>query len=98
MVAIPITNDQPGAAARIAWSGTGKFLRLKDLSVPKLRDIIQKVLTQESYKQNAVKLQQAIHRAGGVTRAADIIEQAVSTGQAVYESEPVRVNETPVVS
>ena len=26
MVAIPITNDQPGVAARIAWSGTGVVL------------------------------------------------------------------------
>ena len=26
MVAIPITNDQPGAAARIAWCGAGEFV------------------------------------------------------------------------
>jgi len=41
------------------------------------------VLTEDSYKQNAVRLQEAIQRAGGVSRAADIIEQAISTGKPV---------------
>jgi UDP:flavonoid glycosyltransferase YjiC (YdhE family) len=42
------------------------------------------VLTEESYKNNASRLQDAIARAGGVSRAADIIEQVISTGKAVY--------------
>ena len=29
MVAIPITNDQPGVAARIAWTGTGEVIPLE---------------------------------------------------------------------
>jgi UDP:flavonoid glycosyltransferase YjiC (YdhE family) len=53
------------------------------LSVPKLRAAIERVLTQDSYKKNASRLQEAIRRAGGVSRAADIIEQAVSTGKPV---------------
>lgn len=83
MVAIPIANDQPGVAARIAWTRTGEFLPLSRLSVPKLRAAIKRVLTEDSYKQNALKLQQAIQTAGGVSRAADIIEQAISTGKPV---------------
>ncbi|MDT9340078.1 glycosyltransferase [Trichodesmium erythraeum 21-75] len=83
MVAIPITNDQPGVAARIAWAGAGVAITLKRLTVPRLRTAISQVLTQPSYKQNALRLQKAIKRAGGVTRAADIIEQAVSTGKPV---------------
>ncbi len=83
MVAIPIANDQPGVAARIAWAGAGEVVSLKKLSVPKLREAIQRVLTQESYKQNALRLQEAIRRAGGVSRAADIVERAVSTGKPV---------------
>lgn len=85
MVAIPITNDQPGVAARIAWTGTGEFIPLSRLNIPKLKSTIQHVLTEASYKQNALRLQQAIHRAGGVRRAADIIEQAVSTGKPVVQ-------------
>jgi MGT family glycosyltransferase len=83
MVAIPITNDQPGVAARIAWTGTGEVVPLARLSVPRLRDAIQRVLAEESYKNNASRLQEAICRVGGVRRAADIIEQAISTGKPV---------------
>lgn len=77
MVAIPVTDDQPGVAARIAWSGAGEFVPLSRLSVPSLRQTIKRVCTQQSYKQNATRLQEAIRRTGGVSRAADIIEQAV---------------------
>ena len=83
MVAIPVTNDQPGVAARIAWTGAGEMIPLKSLNVSQLRSAVEKVLTQESYKQNAVRLQQAIQQAGGVERAADIIEQVISTKQPV---------------
>ncbi len=83
MVAIPIANDQPGVAARIAWTGAGEFVPLKKLSAPKLRTAIQRVLGEDSYKKNATKLQEAIRRSGGVSRAADIIEQVVSTGKPV---------------
>jgi zeaxanthin glucosyltransferase len=83
MVAIPITNDQPGVAARIAWTKTGEFVPLSRLSVSKLKAAIQQVLTEASYKQNALKLQQAIQQAGGVRRAADIIEQAIATRKPV---------------
>jgi zeaxanthin glucosyltransferase len=83
MVAIPIANDQPGIGARIAWAGVGEAIPVARLNVPKLRKAIKQVLTQESYKQNALRLQAAIHRAGGVSRAADIIEQAISTGKPV---------------
>ena len=83
MVAIPVTNDQPGIAARIAWAGSGEAIPLKKMSVKKLQGVIKQVLTEDSYKKNALRLQEAIKQAGGVSRAADIIEQAVSTGKPV---------------
>jgi MGT family glycosyltransferase len=83
IVAIPIANDQPGVAARIAWTGAGEFVPLQKLSVPKLRTAIQRVLAEDSYKKNAGRLQEAIRRSGGVSRAADIIEQVISTGKPV---------------
>ena len=42
------------------------------------------ILTEDSYKNNASRLQDAIARAGGVSRAADIIEQVISTGKPVF--------------
>ncbi|MBW4577779.1 MAG: glycosyltransferase [Aphanothece sp. CMT-3BRIN-NPC111] len=83
MVAIPITNDQPGVAARIAWTETGEVVPLKSLSVPKLRNAITKVLAVNSYKKNALRLQEAIENSGGLSRAADIIEQVISTKEPV---------------
>ncbi|MBD2777695.1 glycosyltransferase [Iningainema tapete] len=83
MVAIPVANDQPGVAARIAWTGCGEAVPVARVNVPKLRDAIQRVLKEDSYKKNALRLQEAISRAGGVSRASDIIEQAVSTGKPV---------------
>lgn len=86
MVAIPITSEQPGIAARTAWNGAGEAIALKKLSASFLRETIKRVLTEDSYKQNALRLQTAIRNAGGVKRAADIIEEAV------YTQEPVLVN------
>ncbi|MGD1937459.1 MAG: glycosyltransferase [Cyanophyceae cyanobacterium] len=83
MVAIPVTNDQPGVAARIVWAGAGEMIPVKELTSEKLRKAIDLVLTDPSYKAAAERLQGAIARAGGVTRAADIIEQAVSTKKPV---------------
>ncbi|MDJ0719294.1 MAG: glycosyltransferase, partial [Prochloraceae cyanobacterium] len=84
MVAIPITNDQPGIAARIAWTGTGKVISLNKVSVEKLHKAIKQVLSEDSYRKNALRLQKAIEQAGGVSRAADIVEQVASTGKPVF--------------
>ena len=83
MVAIPVMNDGQGVAARIAYTGVGEVVSLKELSVTKLRSAIEKVLTQESYKQRAIEMQEAIVRSGGVKKAADIIEQVILTGKPV---------------
>ncbi|WP_293124547.1 glycosyltransferase [Microcoleus sp. bin38.metabat.b11b12b14.051] len=93
LVAIPVANDQPGVAARIAYTGVGEVVSLKELSVAKLRSTIETVLTKESYKQRAIQMQGAIlcegfanARSGGVKRAADIIEQVILTGKPVLAS------------
>lgn len=83
MVAIPIANDQPGVAARIVWTGCGEMIKLQGLNAPKLRSAIERVLTQESYRNNAVRLQTANQQAGGVVSASDIIEQVMLTGKPV---------------
>ena len=83
MVAIPVTNDQPGIASRVAWTGAGEVVPLAKLSVSRLRTAVKRVLTEDAYKKNASRLQAAIRGAGGVSRAADIVEQVISTGKPV---------------
>jgi zeaxanthin glucosyltransferase len=86
MVAIPVTNDQPGIAARIAWSGAGEIVPLSRLTGAKLHKVLKLVLMQASYRQNALRLKCAIANSGGVSQAADIIEQAISTRKPVLNS------------
>ena len=86
MIAIPVANDQPGIAARIVWSGVGEMLSISNLMVASLRSLIHKVLTQDLYKLQALRLQSAIQNSGGVHQAANIIESVIATGQPVLRS------------
>lgn len=86
MVAVPIANDQPGVAARVAWSGSGTVVPIKRATTQRLRSAIVQVWNNPSYVENARRLQKAIAAAGGVSRAADIVELAISTGQPVLHS------------
>ena len=79
MVAIPITNDQPGVAARIVWTGAGEKISPRAVNPSRLRNLIQQVLSNPSYKKNALRLQQAMEQAGRQKRAADIIEKAIAS-------------------
>jgi MGT family glycosyltransferase len=76
MVAIPVTNDQPGVAARIAHTHTGAVVPLKDLSVERLRTAIDEVLGDGTYRENAARLQKVIQSTNGLEKAADLILQA----------------------
>lgn len=87
IVAIPVTNDQPAVAARVVLKGAGVGLPLSRLNVPRLREAIETVLNDDSYRQKAVQLQQAISNSGGVKKAADLIEKAISTGKPVLGSQ-----------
>jgi zeaxanthin glucosyltransferase len=74
MVAIPVTNDQPGVAARIAYHGTGTVVPLRRLTPNRLRRAIHEVLAAPRYRDNALRLQAAIQSIDGLTQAAEIIE------------------------
>ena len=85
LVAIPITYEQPGTGARIRWTGTGEVIPLNCLSISRLRAVIQRVLTEDSYLEHAFRIKESIRESGGVMRAADIAEQAVKSGHPVKE-------------
>jgi len=87
LVCLPITNDQPAVAARAEWTGTGLVVPLRRLTQATLASAIQRVLNESSFRENAGALKQAIKSAGGLSRAADVVEKAILTGQ------PVRADE-----
>lgn len=76
MVAIPVSIDQPGVAARIAYTKTGAYVPLRELSTSRLSTLIDDVLGNPEYRQNANKMREAIARTNGLEKAADLLEQA----------------------
>jgi zeaxanthin glucosyltransferase len=76
-VAIPVTNDQPGVAARIADKKTGVITSLDKLTSSHLSTLLDEVLNNSTYRDNAGKIQKAIAQTNGLSRAADLIEQSL---------------------
>jgi MGT family glycosyltransferase len=77
MVAVPITNDQPGVAARIVYTRTGVAIPYRRLNTDRLRRAVRLVLEDSRYRENARRLQAAIQAANGLERAAQIIETSL---------------------
>jgi zeaxanthin glucosyltransferase len=75
-VAIPVTNDQPGVGARIAAKKTGLVAPLKELTPSRLSALVEEVLTDPSFRNNARYFQKIIAETNGLSLAADILERA----------------------
>jgi MGT family glycosyltransferase len=82
-VAIPVTYDQPGVAARIAYHKTGVVTSLDKLTADHLAFLLEEVLNNPTYRKNAGKLRKAITEANGLSVAADRIEQSLGTSKKV---------------
>nr|WP_286177905.1 glycosyltransferase [Rhodopirellula sp. JC639] len=80
MLAIPITNDQPGVAARIRHHGLGQVIGLNKLTAGKIREGLQTLLQNPLYTENAKTFQRTIASTDGVGQAASIIETVLGDG------------------
>jgi len=76
-VAIPVTYDQPGVAARIADKKTGVVTSLDKLTADHLSKLLNEVLNDSTYRDNARKLQKAIVKGNGLSVAADLVEESL---------------------
>ena len=76
-VAIPVTFDQPGIAARISHHKTGVVTSLDKLTAPHLSRLLDEVLNETTYRANARQMQKAIVKANGLSVAADLVEQSL---------------------
>jgi zeaxanthin glucosyltransferase len=76
-VAIPVTFEQPGVAARIVHHQTGVVTSLDKLTADHLSTLLNEVLTDSIYRDNAGKLQEAIAKANGLSVAIDLIEESL---------------------
>jgi zeaxanthin glucosyltransferase len=75
-IAIPVTNDQPGVAARIADKKTGKTTSLDGLDESNLSVLVDEVFNNPIYRDNSRSIQKAIAKKNGLSVAADLLEQA----------------------
>jgi zeaxanthin glucosyltransferase len=75
-VAIPVTHDQPGVAARIAEKKTGLVMPLKDLKASRLGLLLDEALTDSMYRDNARYFQKRLAKHSGLKVAAELLENA----------------------
>src|SRR5260221_463990 len=76
MVAIPVTNDQPGVAARIAYTKTGAYVPIQEMTASRLSALIDEVLSNPEDRQNANHMKHGIAETNGLEKAVDLLEQA----------------------
>jgi zeaxanthin glucosyltransferase len=76
MVAIPIGYDQPGVAARIAHHGVGEFVDIEEVTVERVRGLIEEVMNSPGYREKARWFQNVIAQTRGLDLAAQVIERA----------------------
>jgi zeaxanthin glucosyltransferase len=81
LVAVPLGNDQPGVAARIAAHGAGIVIPRRKLNVSRLRSATQSILKDPQYRAAACRLQTAMQQVNALETAADIIEDTLKIRQ-----------------
>src|SRR5262245_23188403 len=75
MLAVPITNDQPGVAARIAEKKVGVVLSPDHASPRNVVAAIHQLLGASTFRDNVQRMQEAMRRIDGLSLAAGILER-----------------------
>lgn len=78
LIVIPVTDDQPGVAARIEWLGAGLSLPLRRLSIERLTERIEAVLSNPGFLHVAKSLEMEMKQIDGLELAAEMIESRLA--------------------
>ena len=81
MLALPVTNDQPGVAARIANKKVGVVMLPDQASPENLAAAIKRVLGDPTVRDNVHRVQKAIRSVDGLSIAAGILETSFDLEQ-----------------
>lgn len=75
LAVVPIFGDQPMNADVVASTGAGVSFRYprESLTVPALKEAVQKLIYEDSYREAVKKVQKELLSAGGVSKAADLV-------------------------
>jgi MGT family glycosyltransferase len=76
LLAIPVTNDQPGVAARVSAKGVGLKLALDEVTSTNISDCAGRILNDPAFSERTSTMKSAIALADGLTSAASVIEMA----------------------
>lgn len=87
MLAIPITNDQPGVARRLEWLRLGEVLLSRRATASRIRGAVERLLHQSRYRLAAEFRRAELQRLNGPAMASDIIERAFETRQRVLRNQ-----------
>ncbi len=83
MLCLPVTNDQPGVASRVAWLGAGEVMAPKKATAERVRAAVQRLLTVPSFRANAELCRDRMAVIDGPAVAAAVVERALTTGRRV---------------
>jgi MGT family glycosyltransferase len=78
MVAIPLTNDQPGVARRLVALGAAELVAPRTSGVKQLRGAIARVLEEKHYRDSAEHCQQQCRSAPSAADAAELVGFALA--------------------
>jgi zeaxanthin glucosyltransferase len=73
LVLIPVTDDQPGVAARVEWCRAGLYLPVRELSVRRLREIVGRVLLESDFSRIAALFREDLRKGDGIGAAARVV-------------------------
>lgn len=88
MVAVPVCNDQPGVAARLARVGVAEVVPARRASPANVRAAIVRVLEDPSYRAASVRLQQLIQSGPTLEQTAELIEVGLSRSEPLQRKDP----------
>lgn len=77
LVVIPIAYDQSHVAGRVVRTEAGERLNFNRFKANHLREAVQQILNNPSYREAAQKVGQSFAEAGGAATAANLLEQAI---------------------
>jgi zeaxanthin glucosyltransferase len=77
LVMIPLTYEQPAIARRVEHVGAGTSVEFDALTPHRLRAAMTNVLERRDFQESARLMRDAIRAAGGVRRAATLVEDSV---------------------
>ena len=87
LIAIPLGNDQPGVAARVAARGAGVVVPRRRLNRSRLRRAVERMLDDPGYRQQAQELGRILRQVDGPALAAELVERSLHLAPASKTAE-----------